>query len=84
MEHGSLEVAMAMTMVMWVYHHRYMNDKYAMEGTSGHVERGVGLRQGAVGTLRHELPTFGSRNGGETLRTAIIHYKDNKCVITMR
>jgi hypothetical protein len=29
------------------------------------------------------LPSFRSRSGGEILRTAIIHYNDNKCLVTM-
>ena len=59
-------------------------DEYAIEGTSRRGEREVGERRGATGTVRHKLPSFGSRNGGETLRAAIIHYKGNKCAITMR
>jgi hypothetical protein len=55
-----------------------------MEGSSPRVEREVGARHGASGTVRHELPSFGSRNGGKILRATIIHYKGNKCVITMR
>jgi hypothetical protein len=55
-----------------------------MEGTSRRVEREVGVRQGASETARHKLPSFGSRNGGETLHVAIIHYKGNKCAVTMR
>jgi hypothetical protein len=61
-----------------------VNDEYAMKGILLHGEREMGEMRGATRTVRHKLPSFGSRNGDKILRVAIIHYKDNKRAIRMR
>ena len=38
----------------------------------------VGDSGDGIGT---DLPSFGSHNGGETLRAAIIHYKSKRCLL---
>ena len=49
---------------------RGSSSRWLTEGVKGSVVE-VGIEQGS-------LPSFGSRNGGETLRAAITHYNGNR------
>jgi hypothetical protein len=59
-------------------------DEYTREGISRRGDREVDKRREATVMVIHESLNFRSHNSEEILRVYIIHYKDNKCTITIR